>query len=669
MLRSVALALVALVLITPLAAQDARPIREGQTLSGTLASDSEHEFTLQVDAEYFVFGEVDQIDVDVVVTVLGPDGERVAQFDGPSRGVESFQFTTEEEGTYVIRVAPFEEQEGDYTLTLERAEPVATDPAERVDQLMARFSGMDTPGGVVGVVDGGRVVFEKAFGMASLEYGVPHGVETPTNIGSVTKQFTAMGILLLQKDGKLSLSDDIRKHIPELPDFGTTITLKNMLNHATGYRELYNFLPMSGRQGEDAIRREEAIRIIQRQPELQAAPNTEFNYNNTGFILLATVIERVSEKTFPEFMKERVFEPLGMNDTRVKYSQGEVIPGASQGYAPASGGGWRSTRDLAASAGAGGIYTTFPDMTRWMANYRDGTVGGRAAIDAMTARNILQNGDTSTYALGLDIGPVNGRDLYQITGGCTPDRTYFAYFPEIDGGVFISSNNATFSTGIGSQVARLFFEDRMEDADEDDGEEDSEAEGEDSGDAMPTERMEAIVGDWIIEVANLPAEFTLEDGTLYAEPQGQRKIELRTTSDSTIAAVGIAVTIVFHFEDDGSVDRATFTQGQAVPMRRLEEAALSAEDMEAFQGRYYSRELEVWLEVRLQEDDEDDEAEARLVIERLRAAPVILNHREGTVFGGGFPFAEIDFQQASNGSITGLLAGNGRTTEVLFEKR
>lgn len=653
------------VLASPLTAQDSRAISPGQTLSGTLASDSRHDFTVQLGADYFVFGDADQIDVDVVVTILDPDGEEVAEFDSPSRGPEPFQFTTEDEGTYVIRVTPFEEQEGRYTVTLTLAEPVATDPEGRVDQLMVRYDRDDSPGAVVGVVRDGEIAFGKAYGMANIEYGVPHRVDTPTNIGSVTKQFTAMAIMLLQNDGLLSIDDDVREYIPELPDFGVPVTLKNMLNHATGYREMYNFLPMAGRDGEDLIGREEAIRIVQRQPALQDPPNTLFNYNNTGFVLLATVVERVSGMTFPEFMAERVFGPLGMDDTRVKYVQGEIIPYASRGYVPAEAGGWRGVRDLGASAGAGGIYTTFPDMTRWMANYRDGTVGGEAAIEAITTSNVLADGDTTGYGLGLGVTTLRGLDVYTHTGGDVAHRTFFSYFPGIDGGVFISSNASNFTQSVAREVTDLFFEEYMEPE-----QEDEEVPAVEEG-SMPVERMEAIEGDWIIEGSGLRVEFLVEEGALYAEPQGQPRFTLHATSDSSVAITQPPVSIVFHFEEDGSVNTATFTQGRSAPMRRVEAAALTAEDLAAFAGRYYSRELEVWVEVRLAEPDEDDdeEAEPRLELHRFRGDPIPLTHREGTDFGGAFPFANVEFVRTGTAPVTGLLAGNGRTKGVLFERR
>jgi CubicO group peptidase (beta-lactamase class C family) len=652
-MKRVALLLLASV-ATPLAAQNNTPLRRGETHSGALAPGARHTYIVELGDSSYVFGQANQISVDVEVTILKPDGEEEASFDGPSRGAENFMFTSDTAGTWVIAVTPFEDQSGDYEIVLWKAEPVAMERSARIDQLMTPFTGDDTPGAVVGVLDGGKIVFERAYGMADLSFGVPFQVNTPTNIGSVTKQFTAMSILLLQNDGLLSLDDEVRKHIPELPDFGKPVTLRNLLNHTGGFREIYNFLPMTGRAGEDHIDREEAIRIVQRQLELQAAPDTEYNYNNTGYILLSMVVERVSGKTFPEFMKQRIFEPLGMNDTRVKYSQGEIIPGASTPYVTADAGGWRSARDLAASAGAGGIYTTFRDMTKWMLNYRDATVGGRGAIELLTTRNVLANGDTTGYALGIGVSERRGRTVLSHTGGDTAHRTFFSYFPELESGIFLSSNNATFIFAAATEIEDHFFGDRLDPVVAD-AEENEAATG-----TMSTERMEAIAGDWILSIPQLPVEFILENGTLIAHPQGQSRVPLTITSDSTATVPQLNVSIVFHFEGE-TVDSATFTQGQTTPMVRFEADELTEQEREELAGRYYSRELELWLDIRVDEDS--------LVIHRLRGEPRKLTFRSDLMFTGPTPFAQVEFQRAANGEITGLMVGNGRTKGVLFVRQ
>ncbi|MFG1691295.1 serine hydrolase domain-containing protein [Gemmatimonadota bacterium] len=641
-----------------LSAQESQRISLGRSIDGTLASESRHSYTLELEANAFVHGEVNQIDVDVVVKILDPDGEELREFDSPARGPEPFQFETESEGTFVIEVTPFEGGEGDYTITVLRVEPIATDPERRVDQWLVPYSGEDSPGGVVAVVDEGEMRFVRAFGLANLEHSIPFEAGTISNIGSVTKQFTAMGLLLLQAEGKLSIEDDIREHIPELPDFGTPITIRNLLNHTGGYREIYNLLPMAGYQGEDALRREEAIRIVQSQRDLQTQPNTVMNYNNTGYILLATTIERVSGMTYPEYMKARVFEPLGMSDTRVKGYQGEIIPGSAQGYVSAEGGGFRYTKDLAASYGAGGIYTTAQDLTKWMLNYRDATLGGPEAIEAITTRAVLAGGDTTGYGLGLGVGRLRGRTYYTHTGGDNAHRAFFGYSPDLESGVIILSNNGSFDLSMGSRIAIAFFEDRLDPVEEEVEEPEAEASG-----SMTPERMEAIAGDWVIEAsgASLGIVYSVEDGEMFAQATGQPRIRVIPKSDSTFTFEGVAASVTFHFESDGSVVRATHHQNGDAGMRRIEKAELTSEDLQAYVGRYFSEELETFYEITVED--------GKLMANHRNMEPFALTHGEGDDFTGTvFFFASVAFERVGNGEITGFMASNGRTRNVWFRK-
>lgn len=439
----------------------AQVLTPGHRIPGSLSALSKAAYTLDVGKDVYVYGFVDQLSVDVVVRILAPDSTEIASFDSPARGPEPFQFTSKVEGTYTIEVRPFEGAEGDYVMVLVASEPKATDPAALVDQLMTPFTGDDRPGAVISVVKEGRVVLAKGYGMANLAYGIPMTPETGMSIASVSKHFTAMALVLLEQDGRLSLDDDVRTHLPELKDFGTPVTLRNMLNHTSGYREILNFLPMQGSIGTDFMPREEIFRVVQRQPALQNAPGSEYNYNNTTFALLASVVERVSGQPFDVFLRERVFDPLGMERTRVKMRQGQVIPGSSQGYEAAKDGTFDAVMDFASIYGASSVNSTALDMTRWMANFRDGTVGGPEAVASLTTKGILTSGDTLNYALGLTVRKWRGRTLFTHTGGETSHRTWFGYFPEIDGGVFFSSNHPSFSLAIWTDIAGAFFADRL----------------------------------------------------------------------------------------------------------------------------------------------------------------------------------------------------------------
>lgn len=626
--------------------------------------------TFELDAGTVFLAEVDQISNDFTVTVTGPDGETVSEVDGRTSGIETIRFETEEAGTYEVAITANDDEAGEFRFGVLRSEPVATDPAARLDQMMAVYDGDGRPGAVIGVVDSGELALVRTYGMANLSHGVPWARETISNIGSVTKQFTAMGVLTLQAQGKMSLDDDIRTHIPELRDFGTPITIKNLLNHTGGYREIYNLLPIGGHQGEDAFFRERAIAIVQRQPELQAPPNTEWNYNNTGYILVSLAIERASGQSFADYMRENVFEPLGMVDTRVKMVQGEIIPGSAQGYTAEAAGGYRTTRDLAASAGAGGVYTTVDDLTRWMLNYRDATVGGPEAIEAIATTAVLESGDSTGYGLGLGLGEQRGRTLYTHTGGDVSHRAYLSYYPEMESGVVLMSNNAAFDLSMGAEIGEMFFAEYFDEAEgEDDAEADADedADGEDAGEdaGMSDARKLAIAGDWILETQgiSLPMTVAVEDGDIFVHVQGQGRTAARPASNSTLEIASVGAEFTFDFDDDGTTSSGTLVQsGIVISMRRTDRTALAEEALRAFVGRYYSEELETFYDVAVEDGG--------LVLHHIEMSePLAMQHTDGDEFSTEVIFLNtIAFERSRGGAVTGFTVSNGRTKGVRFGK-
>ena len=613
----------------------------------------------ELDAETFFLAEVDQISADFTVTVTGPDGETLREVDGRTRGIETIRFETEAAGTYEVAIAATDttDEAGEFRFSVLRSEPIATDPVERLDQLMSPWDGDDRAGAIAAVVDNGELTHVHTVGMANLTHGIPWQRGTISNIGSVSKQFAAMGLLVLEGRGEISLDDDIRDYIPELPDFGEPITPRQLLNHTSGYREIYNLMRIAGFGGEDTFSRELAITVVQRQPELQNRPHTEWNYNNTGFILLSLLVERVTGQSFADYMRESVFGPLGMTDSRMKMVQGELIPGSAQGYTPDEGGGYRTTRDLPASAGAGGVYTTVDDLHRWLLNFRDPALGGSEAIEAMTTTAVLESGDSTGYGLGLMLDELGGRTLYWHTGGDISHRAYLGYLPELESGVILMSNHAAFDLGLGEPIARLFFGDALEPEEETADERDAEG-------SMSDERKEAIAGDWVLEVQGLtiPMTVSLDDGDVYIEFTGQDRTAAQATSDSTVTIAAADATFTFRAEPDGSVSSGVATQGGIeMTMRRAEKAALTEDDLQGYAGRYYSEELETFMHIAVEDGG--------LVLHQLGQTPQSLTQVSGDTFSAEeFHLNEIAFQRAGSGGVTGFTVSNGRTRGVLFEK-
>ncbi|MEM6327312.1 MAG: serine hydrolase [Bacteroidota bacterium] len=642
------------------AQQDA--LAPGQSVDRDLVTGNAHAYTVELEADQFVLGEAVQHTVDVVVTLTGPDEEEIRQFDVSARSTEAFQFTTDEPGTYTLTVTPFEDEEGSYTMSLLRVEAKATTPEGIVDQQFASIDRNDTPGAVIGVVERGELIFAKPYGLANLTHGIPYTLETPTNIGSTSKQFTAFAIGLLAQSGDLTLDDDVRDHIPELPDLGATVTLRHLLTHTSGYREFLNTLAMGGRQlgRTDWIARSEIIAVVQRQPELQNEPGAEWNYNNTAFALLAEVVERVTEESFPDWMRANVFEPLGMENTYVRESPLTIIPGRAAGYVPGDDGSWTETPDLGASMGAGGMYSTAPDLAKWMDNFRTARLGGEDLIREMTTPYVLSTGDTTSYGLGLFLDELRGLERIQHGGADVAHRSEFGYLPEIESGLILLSNSPTVPASLG-QITEAFFGEHFESSDAE-GEATEAEPAEFDPESFDPETFDAFAGRYALDQAPAFIITFRRDGDQYfTQATGQPEFPIFPIGPSRFELRVVEAELEFHVEDDGSVNRLTLFQGgQEAGAARVEDDA-EAIDLTEYEGRYFSEELEAFYTLAVVD------GELQMSHRRLET-PVTLSHGSGDRFGGGFPIAEVEFTRDDSGAVTGFSAGNGRARDVRFER-
>jgi CubicO group peptidase (beta-lactamase class C family) len=535
---------------------------------------------------------------------------------------------------------------------LTRSEPAATTPAGRVDQAAAQLY-KDTPGAVVGVIQGGTLTFVKGYGAADLTNGLPFTAETPTNIGSSSKQFTGFALALLASRGKLSLNDDVRKHIPELKDFGTTITVRHLLTHTTGYREFINTLLIEGRQimEGDYIAPDEVIKVLNRQPSLQNAPGAEFNYNNSAFSLATIVVERVTGRPFAEWMRDEVFLPLGMTKTWVRANPGQIIPNRTVGYI-AGDFGFREVRDLHGSAGAGGIYTTPGDVAKWMHNFKTGTLGGPAVIKEMTTSFVLNNGTPSNYGYGLFLGTNRGLTQWQHGGNDVAHSSTFVYYPDLDGGYVVFSNYQGVPGGIAGVVAESFFGQHMTAAPA------RPAATAAAGVEVPGATLQRYVGKYqMTTLGDLLLTVEQQRGQLRVQLPGKPALPLRATSTTSFDVVGAPASITFNAAGDGPVQDITVQQNGEHPGKRVAEEAV---DLAGFEGRYFSEELETFYDLSVEG--------GQLVIRHRRFGPAALTHTTGDNFTGTLPVSQVAFRRDAEGNVTGFEAGNGRARGIIFER-
>jgi CubicO group peptidase (beta-lactamase class C family) len=442
----------------PLPGQQPGPLTQGRTVAGALAHGDTNRYTVALPARRFVYGEADQQSVDVVVTIFGPDGRRLGAFDGPgNRGLEPFLIRTAEAGTYRIEVTPFAQETGRYAIGVLRSEPLATSAAGRIDQLMAPYTGSDRAGGVVAVTRGGAIVFARGYGMANLEDGLANSPATVFHVASVSKQFTAFAVATLADQGRLALDDDVRRYLPEVPDFGRTITLRHLLTHTSGLRDQWDLWGLSGGLLGDVIRQQDLLRLVQRQRELNFDPGAEYLYSNTGFMLLSEVVARVTGQPFPDWMHDNVFVPLGMSATQVYDDVERLVPGRAYSYQQGAGGVRKSVLSYA-NMGATSLFTTVPDLARWLRNWHTAAVGGPTVLAMMQQRGVLTRGDTLPYALGIGVDTWRGQRRLSHSGSDAGYRAFLSYFPALDAGVIVLGNAAVFNAGgVAEQVAEVFL--------------------------------------------------------------------------------------------------------------------------------------------------------------------------------------------------------------------
>jgi CubicO group peptidase (beta-lactamase class C family) len=347
---------------------------------------------------------------------------------------------------------------GNRVPSLERISPA---PAARIDQIFAEWNKPDTPGASVAVIRGGQQIFAKGYGQATLEYPVPITPETIFHVASVTKQFTAMSLVLLEQDSKLSLEDDIHKYLPELPDYGKRVTIRNLLQHTSGIRDQWQTLGLAGWRLDDIITQDQILRMLFRQKELNFDPGSRHLYSNGGYSLAAEIVHRVAGKGFDDFAAERIFQPLGMARTHVHDDVTHVVPGRAYSYSHNAGGYWNAPLNYS-NTGATSLFTTAPDLCKWLDNFRAGKVGGERAIARMEERAVI-DGKAIDYALGVVIGNYRGLRTVSHNGADAGYRSAVIWFPDQQFGVTVLANLGNINpTMLANRVAEAYLESDMQ---------------------------------------------------------------------------------------------------------------------------------------------------------------------------------------------------------------
>jgi CubicO group peptidase (beta-lactamase class C family) len=458
-----------------------------------------------------------------------------------------------------------------------------TDIAPRqIDELFAAYNKPQSPGCSVGVIRDGAFIFQKSYGEASLELNVPLTSESVFYMASVSKQFTAATVVLAAEQGLLSLDDDVRKYIPELPDYGTRITLRQMLHQTSGFRDFLDLTDLSGRSMSALSSPDDVLALIARQKGLNNVPGQEFVYSNSNYFLLGVVVKRATGKSLSEFAATNIFQPLGMKHTFFYDDNGMVVPNRVAAYDPGKNGkfavDWSTSYDI---VGGGGLMSNVDDLLLWDRAFYSKKLGKGTLMLELETHGILNNGQQINYGMGLWLSQYRGLKIVEHSGGTFGYRTELLRFPDQRFSVIALCNVANADVeGLARRISDLYFKQQLP------------AET-NRRDKESTTNPAELAGTYLDHRKHMIYTFTAVDGNLMAWGAKLRRLGANEFSDL------VGNPIIFK-NTDGTMTATLTLQGQIyfsgdrVPDIHLNEASLSS-----FAGDYRSDELDVTYKLSL----------------------------------------------------------------------
>jgi CubicO group peptidase (beta-lactamase class C family) len=527
----------------------------------------------------------------------------------------------------------------------------------QVDKLFSQWNKPDSPGASLAVIKKGEVIYTAGYGSASLEYDIPITPSTVFHVASVSKQFTAFAVALLAHQGKLRLDDDIHKYLPEVPDFGRSITIRHLIHHISGMRDQWELLAMAGWRLDDVITKEHILKMVRNQKDLNFEPGEQYLYCNTGFTLLAEIVARITGISFREWTEKNIFNPLNMSDTQFYDDHERIVKNRAYSYTPVREGGFKKRRLNYANVGATSLFTTAEDLAKWVQNFDDGRVGGPDVIEQMHEQGILSNGKKISYAFGLVIGEYKGLKTVSHSGGDAGYRSHVVRFPEQEFAIIVLSNLGSFNTsGIAREVADVYLSDEIKKKKKQD------KQVEEKEFKPDTSWYNFYTGMYYFEPGNI-LTIIKEKNQLMVQWDGRNKAKLIPLSDTEFTNADREGKLTFHLNNIGDITKLEFAQGDNVMAgEKFVPAVLNAQQLAEFTGDYYSNELSTSYTLAM--------LNGKLVAQHQRHNDIQLEPTKKDMFSGEqWFFRQVRFTRNNENQIIGFRLSGGRVRNLQFDKK
>ncbi len=535
----------------------------------------------------------------------------------------------------------------------------APSPTERMDKLFDFWNRLDQPGFATVVVKDGQVVYQKVFGLACQEHAVPLTPGSLFNTATLAQAFVGQAVAMLEEQGKLSLDDDIRKFIPELPDLGTPIKLRHLLYHASGLRDWLPVLRLKGRDQVE-ITMESVLGVLKGQKKLLFTPGDRAQYTSTDYDLLAETVKRVTGKPFSDWAFENIFKPLKMTRTQFRDNYRSVLDDQAFSYNYTRNEYLRGI-DTLSLAGSHSLFTSVSELSKWMLNLGTGRVGGPAPIEKMFTPGKLNDGRSSGYGCGLSVGEQGGRRQASLSGTWAGSGVILNYFPDQKFGFVVLANwDYTPVEGFGSDIIDIWLPAAAPQA--------TAAPAAPKPKAAPgksvkvkTAILDRYMGDYRFEAAGGIVAIGRTGDRLYLGLSGQR-IPLTTLSATEFLLDIFQARVVFRKDKDGKIDAFIWEQGgekQVAP--RVVLVNPSPQELQEFAGAYSNDELDFKCALEMRGD--------RLVIILPGRAEVRLAPDEKDRFTSGSQVLPMMvFQRDAGNRVTGFVIDNDAVRDLVFKR-
>ncbi len=535
---------------------------------------------------------------------------------------------------------------------------------DQVDKLFAKWDKKDSPGCALAIIKDGKIIYKHCYGMADLERDVPITCESVFNIASTSKQFVAMSIALLAEEGKLSLDDDIRKYIPEMPDYGNKITIRHLVHHTGGIRDYSDLMFLVGMPYENNYPEEQIIELIARQKALNYKPGDKHLYSNSGYILLGEIVKRVSGKSLNEFTKEKIFQPLGMKITHFYDDFTRVVKNRAIGYSSKKDGGYGIALFLNDLVGAGGLLTSVEDLFLWDQNFYHNKLGQQVQklIEQILTPGTLNNGKKLNYAFALNIGEYKGLKMISHGGAWAGYQSQLLRFPGQQFSVICLSNLAGFNpTVMAKKVVDIFLADHLKETPKD-----KPASAKPKIVKLPESELKDKTGAYRNPKTGSIWNIIYEEKILKVKSSSGFVYTIVPLSPLKFQAVDAQVDISLIFlKPDKSDVKAMNVEvkiggREPVVYEAVTLAAPSLDQLQEYTGSYYSEELDVTYKFYVKE--EKLFCNYRYIIDAFH-----LDHTLEDEFH--YLRVKVQFKRDNQGKISGFIINTGRVQNIGFEKK